>query len=102
MPVFTHAFRLSVDRPESQSQPSTGSDRFGLQISPNAATESAVVVLQGSINEQDWVDLAEATLRAPMVGAGGTTKSPVVRYVRAVVRTLTGDGAEVVVHVVAK
>lgn len=102
MPVFTHAWRLTPGRPESQSQPSTGSDRFGLQISPNEATEAATVALQGSINERDWVDLAVATLKDSMVGAGGTTKSPVVRYVRAVARTLTGDGAEVVVHVVAK
>lgn len=102
MPVFNHDFRLTTEAAESLSRPAAGADRFGLQIVPNEATTAAAVVLQGSINGSDWVDLAEATMRAPLVGAGGTTKSPVIRYVRVVARSLTGDGAEVAVHVVAK
>ncbi len=102
MPVFNHDFRLAAEGAESTSRPAPGTDRFGLQVVANEATTAAAVVLQGSLNGSDWADLAEATLRAPMVGAGGTTKSPVVRYLRVVARTLTGDGAEIAVHVVAK
>lgn len=102
MPVFNHDFRLTADEAESQSRPAAGTDRFGLQIVANEDTTAATVVLQGSLNGSDWADLAEATMRAPMVGAGGTAKSPVVRYLRVVARTLTGDGAQVAVHVVAK
>jgi len=102
MPVFNFDFTLTAEASVSTSRPAAGTDRFGLQIAVNARTETATVVLQGSVNGQDWADLAEATLRAPMVGSGGTAKSPVVRYLRVVARTLTGDGAQVVVHVVAK
>lgn len=102
MPVFNHDFVLTVDEPTSTPRPAPGTDRFGLQIAPNEATTDAAVVLQGSINGTDWVDLAEATVKAPMVSSGGTSKSPVVRYVRVLARLIEGDGAQVAAHVVAK
>jgi len=102
MPVYNYDFTLTAETPESTSRPAAGTDRFGLQIAPNPAATAVTVALQGSINGSDWADLVDATLRAPMVASGGGTKSPVVRYLRVVARTLTGDGAQVAVHVVAK
>ncbi|MDM4721151.1 hypothetical protein QTQ03_16660 [Micromonospora sp. WMMA1363] len=102
MAVFNHDFTLTADAPESTRRPAAGADRFGLQIVPDDACEAATVALQGSIDGAAWADLAEATTRTPLVGCGGTAKSPVVRYVRVVARTLSGDGASVRAHVVAK
>lgn len=102
MPVYNHDFRLTAEGAESLPRPAPGADSFALQIAPTEATAAAAVVLQGSINGSDWVDLVEATSKAPMVAARGTAKSPIVRYVRVVARILTGDGAAVAVHVVAK
>lgn len=102
MPVYNYDFTLTAETPESTSRPAAGTDRFGLQVVPNPASTAVTVVLQGSISGSDWVDLAEATSRAPMVASGGGTKTPVVRYLRVVAKTLTGDGAAVAVHVVAK
>ena len=102
MPVSNHDYVLVERGAPTVARPTPGADRFGLQIVPNEATESALVVLQGSINGTDWVDLATVTIKDPMVGAGGTAKSPVIRYLRVIARTLTGDGASVAVHVVAK
>ncbi|NIL41600.1 hypothetical protein HCB17_10750 [Salinispora arenicola] len=99
--VFNHDFLLTTDTPESTRRPAAGADRFGLQIIPDDATQQSTVALQGSIDGDTWTDLAEATTRTPLVGCGGTAKSPVVRYVRVIARTLPDDGA-VRVHVVAK
>lgn len=102
MPILDNDFTLTADAPEARRRAAVGADRFGMQLTANDATTAATVVLQGSINGDVWADLATATLKDPLVGGGGTTKSPVVRYLRVVARTLTGDGAQVTAHVVAK
>lgn len=103
MPVYNFDFALTSEGEVSTPRPAAGADRFGLQVAASAATTGFVVVLQGSINGADWADVGEVTAKLPMASFGQTAKaSPVVRYLRVVARTLTGDGASVTVHVVAK
>lgn len=102
MTVYNYDFQLSAEGEESSFRQAAGADRFGLQIIPNEAATAFTVTLQGSIDGENWADVVEANQRTPMVGSGNTAKSLVVRYLRVVARTLTGDGAAVAVHVVAK
>lgn len=103
MPVSNHDFKLTPSDVESSVRPAPGADRFGLQVVPNDRVKGAFsVALQGSIDGENWLDLALADAKSPMVGVGSGPKGLVVRYLRVVARTLSGDGAELSVCVVAK